>query len=471
MSAPDILFKGIPRGNTRGYTADYLAAVKPDKVAIPCVGSFALARVAMESGVSPENIFCGDISIYSTAVGNAIQNQDWDVALKDEALERFGSDLSQYLTDPVTKGALVLYMIRVLQYDRKNQNIFLRDMQRELLVNRETYISQIKEQLLTLQKDFKGLTYVPQDMWITLDQFKDDPKNVLLVNPPRYDGGYDRMFKGVENVFTWTEPEAQMFKEKDYDRLMKLLGSAPAYSLMYYATQGEDPAPQWGDPWRSVFADKPSNKRVAAINWIVANKQPIPPKMTRTKLDEGSAEFPLFDGEIKPDSTLVALTVDRNVGDYYRDLFIHKLPGSIPYQYMVILLDGYLMSVVGLHLRDIRAASSKKKTGRRGSLTFAFTVPHEKYNKLHKLTLMSVVSRWFWEDALGHEKGSDFTTPLTVHTVMLTNHPENKTARGVLKLVERTVMKDGSYKLGYSAEIVERTRKETIEQWQSKFNR
>lgn len=119
MSAPDILFKGIPRGNTRGYTADYLAAVKPDKVAIPCVGSFALARVAMESGVSPENIFCGDISIYSTAVGNAIQNQDWDVALKDEALARVREDCD-IVSVPTAIAEMARLAVEYLDFKKTN---------------------------------------------------------------------------------------------------------------------------------------------------------------------------------------------------------------------------------------------------------------------------------------------------------------------------------------------------------------
>jgi|GEM_PF-7124734 len=48
MSNPDILFRGIPRNKTRGYTARVLSAVKPAKVVIPCTGSFSLARLALE---------------------------------------------------------------------------------------------------------------------------------------------------------------------------------------------------------------------------------------------------------------------------------------------------------------------------------------------------------------------------------------------------------------------------------------
>lgn len=104
------------------------------------------------------------------------------------------------------------------------------------------------------------------------------------------------------------------------------------------------------------------------------------------------------------------------------------------------------------------------------SVTFAFTVPHEKYGRLHKLTLMSIVSEWFWVDVLGQENWFSINgAPKNVKTVMLTPHPENKTARGILKLDDREQQPDGSYKLYYSAPTVQRSAADTIGEWAKKF--
>jgi len=51
---------------------------------------------------------------------------------------------------------------------------------------------------------------------------------LLLVNPPRYSGGYDRMFEGVDDVFDWDAPAAAQFVEQDYARLMEMLGGSAA---------------------------------------------------------------------------------------------------------------------------------------------------------------------------------------------------------------------------------------------------
>ncbi len=470
MASPDILFKGIPRGPTRGYTADVIRALQPTRVVIPCTGSFSLAYVARAAGVPPEQIVCGDISLYSTALGHAIMDRDWRLELADER----AALAADYLDTPTRKAAAVLFMIRVLQYDREEQNVYLRDLQRELVANAEAYLGQLVEQITTIREALGGLTYQARDMWETLEEHRSDPQTLILANPPRYTGGYDRMFKGIAACFDWDPPEAVQFTETDYDRLMELLGASPATTLMYYATQGEDPSPLWGDPWRAIFADRPGNSRRAAINWIVANRAPIKTVVSRTRLEEGEAAFPLFKGAITPEMTLWAKRTSKPVGDYYRDLFIHKLAGSLSETCAALLVDGELMGIAGLHLASLRGIGGGTQdldlSEQPAHITFAFTVPHAGYRRLHKLTLMSLASRWFWQDLLGKQAWYTIVGPVRyVQTTMLTPYPENKTARGIMDLIRREEQPDGTYKLTYRTAVVDRTRKETLEQWLNKY--
>jgi hypothetical protein len=475
LSAPDILFKGIPRGPTRGYTARSIAVMRPGRVVIPCCGSFSLAAVARQAGCSAASVACGDVSLYSTALGRAIMGEDWRLDLRDGILvDGLAEILEPLLSDPVSKATAVLFAIRVLQYQKKHQKRFHKDLQRELILNAEEYIRQLRYQVEGLRDDLHGLQYHARDMWETLEEHRHDESTMLLVNPPRYDGGYVRMFAGVDDVFDWDEPEYTQFMESDYDRLMELLGDSAATTFMYYATQGEDPAEMWGEPWRSVFADKPSNKKVAAINWIVANHSVVAHVVNRPRLTEGVAKYPLFDGEVSKDSKLWAERVPREVGDYYRDLFIHRLPGSLTEIYVALLLDGYLLASVGIHLRNWRTGGGKGADSgdmAPASLTFAFSVPHDTYRRLHKLTLLSVLGSWFWEDILSEEQSYALAgIPTRLQSTMLTPYPENKTARGTgLKLAAREQQDDGTYKLTYYGDIVDRTREETVELWLNKY--
>lgn len=359
MANPDILFRGIPRGPTRGYTAELIKAVKPERVVIPCVGSFSLANTAVVAGVAPENIVAGDISLYSTSLGNAIMAQQWRLEVKSEEAEV----VRPYLTDPISKAAAVLLMLRILQYANKRHTVHHQGLKQELVVNAQIYFAQLKTQVEQLAALLHGLKYQARDMWQTLEEHRNNPNAMLLVNPPRYTGGYDRMFKGIDDALDWDAPVVPQFIEKDYVRLMAMLGDSEALTLMYYATQGEDPSPLWGEPWRALFADKPRNKRVAAINWIIANQEPSKTMITRPREWDIKASFPLFTGQVKQDSKLWAVKVQREVGEYYKDLLVHKLPGSLAERYVALLLDGHLLAIVGLNLKDWRGAGGKEGLG------------------------------------------------------------------------------------------------------------
>lgn len=721
-----------------------LADVKPQTVIIPCTGSFSLAHVAREAGVGAAQIVAGDISLYSTALGMAIMEKDWRLEIKPTAKAEIADLVRPLMTDPISKAAAVLLAIRVFQYEREKPTYYHQHRQRELVQNAALYIQQLREQIQLLHDELHGLTYLPQDMWLTMEQYTGDPGVVNLINPPRYclapderiltadlrwvpagelsegdellafdeeagvsgrrhwkfatithssrqmaecvrvhledgttvvcsadhpwladrfgnapgwrawvqashlnqafrksrsngksqhppshyvlralrtwddirtyeagwlagmfdgegtlglrfestsvtltqvDGpiqdlvaariseigfncgvyadkriegrkpsgaveirggfpehlrflgsirperllrnfranwfdqrgiksiekvlvvdvepigmqeiqsistssrtyigegfmmhntaGYDRMFKGIDSVFDWDVPEARQFTEKDYARLMEFLGCKPALSLMYYATDGPDPVEEqhWEAPWRSVFADRPGTIGMSAINWIVANRDPVGIEASRARINIGEAKFPLFDMAITEEVDIRAARLDKVTGDFYRDLWIHKLPGSTTEVYVGVFADGHLMSVVGLHLADLRRGKKIKKGEKLlehcASVTFAFTCPHPIYGRLHKLTLMSIVSQWFWEDVLGSESWYELNgAPKHVKTTMLTPYAENKTARGIMTLDTREQQKDGSYKLTYSAAVIARNRVETVKAWLSKF--
>lgn len=471
MANPDIMFRGIPRGPTRAFTAKVLSEVRPARVVIPCTGSFSLAWVAVEAGLEAYQITCGDISLYSTALGHAIMGDDFRLEIGEDS--DISETLAPLLAEPIDRAVAVMYAIRVCQYSGRDNKSYYRDRRIELVKNPQPYLAQLRENVIRLRAALKGLTFKAQDMWVTMEE-ELIAGTVNLINPPRYSGGYDRMFAGVDKLFSWDEPECQQFTEKDYARLMDMLKDKPALSLMYYATDGADPAPTWGKPWRSVFADRPSTIGIASINWIIANNDPAGIAANRSKIWAGKPKFKMFTSAMPEKPNFVAAKMDKQTGDYYRDLFIHRLEGSLSELYVGLFIDGCLMSVIGLHMADFRRGRVTKKGAKTfrdcANLTFAFTCPNDVHARLHKLTLMSIVSSWFWDDLISRESWFPMRgRPKQLKTTMITDHPENKTARGILELDERDPQKEGGYKLSYSANVIERTREETIEIWRKKF--
>ena len=466
MSNPDILYKGIPRGRTRGYTSDSIESLKPKKVVIPCAGSFSLASVSVKSGLNASCVEAGDISLYSTVLGYAIQNKGLHLSVIGNTEE--AECVSGLMTDPISKAVAVLFVLRVLQYKNRIHIAHKRDFYNELIVNKEVYFKQLKEQVELKVNELSGMSYLAEDIWKTIEGNKDDPESLLLVNPPRYSGGYDRMFSGVDDVFQWEKPPERQFTEDDYAELMRILGESAATSFIYYATpdMNENPALQWGEPWRAVFADLPQSRATASINWIVANREPVKPAISRS-VWQGEGKFKLFDGEITNKTELVAQKIERKVGLYYRDLFVHKQPNASSEMYVGLMLDGELLATIGIHVAVLSGAHRKKEEYRCPSITFAFTVPHETYGRLGKLTLMSITSSWFWQQTMGDI--IDLHGGVNkVMTTMLTPHPENKTSRGIMKLTNREKV-DGGYKLRYTGEIKKRTQAETVAEFLERF--
>lgn len=404
MANPDILFRGIPRSKTRGYTAEVLSKLDPSRVVIPCCGSFSLAATSIGAGVKPDKIFCGDVSLYSQALGMAIMgNGDWKLQLIDDNFSYLAPMIES--GDPIEKAVAVLFAIRVLQYTVRNKAAHWKIRERELVENREVYQAQLRDQISELAERLHGVEFRSQDMWETMNEYMHDQDAVLLVNPPRYTGGYDKMFEGIDSVFAWDVPEFRMFTEDEYQPLMEMLGLEPSLTLMYYATPDKDPSYLWGDPWRAVFADRPGSKRGVSINWIIANRDPVGLKVSRVIPQAKGARYRLYDDsfEITEKVSLRAKKIDKITGDYYRDLFIHRLEGGQAEVYMALFLDGHLFGIAGINAYGVLEFKTKESEEQNtGLLTFCFTVESERYKRLQKLALMSVCSSWFWQAAYGN---------------------------------------------------------------------
>jgi hypothetical protein len=315
-----------------------------------------------------------------------------------------------------------------------------------------------------MERKLGGLRYAPEDMWELLARHKAPADStMILCNPPRYTGGYERMYEGLDQAFDWDQPSCAQFDEEQYERLVRYLDDAPR-TLLYYATPVDDPADpadQWLGPWQSVFAARPKTGRTAAINWIVTNK-PMPKNVLhRSDVEEPiKGKYKLFkEGAITRESHVQVLAESKEVASYYRDLFVHRLGMANAERHKVLLIDGKLAATIGLHLQNLRASGSMQGVAK---LRFAFSVPHPDYPRLHKLTLMAVVSSWFYDEEMADIE----EPPRAVQTTMLTPYPEAKTARGIFELKEREYDKElRMNKLTYYADVVTRTPEQTVEEW------
>jgi hypothetical protein len=461
VGKPDLIFAGVPNQYVRRYVHDVIERTKPARVVIPCAGAFALATAARGAGIAPPNIVCGDITLYSSVLGAYASGQDFRLEAKGD-----WAWLNDAMYDGLGKVAAVILAIRIMQYDRPALHYQTR--KRELLSNAERYLLQIRETTARVLGSIAGLRYDARDLFETVEEFVSDEEALILLDPPWYRLGYTKMFKGIELAFDWDEPKVPEFDPSKIPLLTAMLAEAPAQALIFYGVptkEQPDLSAEFGSVWAPVFVDRPKESGGSVATWLMSNKPERLRELTKRHDIEPHErpKYKLFEGEIKPSMTLTVKNEKQSVVSYYRDLLVHRLGLINSELYQVLLLDGMLLACLGFHVGTMRTSAQYGIA----KLTFAFNPHHEQYPKLNKLVLMCACSSWLWEPYL-----SDIEEmPTKIQTTMMTPYPETKIARGVMKMTSRVKNADGTYKLTYYADIVQRSAAETLNEWLEKYGR
>lgn len=466
MANPDLLFKGIIRRHVRGYIADAIERLGAERVVVPCAGTFALAATARSAGVEPGSISAADISLYSSVIGSHLAGEDMRLVARGPM-----AWLNPYMNSSRDKAAAVVLAIRTLQYEQGRPNPFKQDNARELRAHAASHLAEAASELDTLHSILAGIHYRAEDMMALIDRHRDDPAALIVANPPRYTGGYDKMFAGIDDIFDWDAPEVPQFTEDGFIPMLADLRDAPAPMLLCYAERADqgDPASQFPG-WKSVFAHRPKPGIGESVDWVLANTAAaakLPPLLSRSdNRNPAIHRYALLGSsrEIGDHSTLTVRQESAATVSYYRDLFGHRLVTSGPLARLPggLFVDGRLLGVFVVETRAM-LTSQQQTRGRIGDFQMTFSIQNDRL--AHKLMLMSMASSWFWRGLI-----QDPLTPPPerIQTTMLTPYPEVKTARGIMALTERKETPDG-YKLIYQTPVIDRTPADTIREWRRRF--
>jgi hypothetical protein len=456
MPSTDDLLKDQPNRWTRGYIQSILTELKPERIVIPCLGAFSLYSTVIDSGAKPSQVVGCEPSLYSTVIGALLSGQPLSVVPTGD-LEW----LAPHMQDPSGVVAGVLLGQRILSCS--GDQAYNRQRRDELIRRFDVYLARLRSAADQWLERLGGLDFRlitdPRDL---LEEVKDDPGTLILLDP--HPASHRKETTEFDDVFIWDKPTSDPITDGDLHYLMPNLGQASAAVIVAYTPMrsGVDPAQTFGPPWYSVFAHRPTTGVEARIDWLVANRC-LPKSLVRLDVPPSRVQHrPIFlEGEVCASTSLDVALVNEEEANYYRDLFVHRLPMIKTRRYMLLLIDGYVAGVLGWQLAD----AYKSDGPGLAQLTFGFTVPNKRHPRLHKLTLMCAISSWL-TDTLTPMSMGDLAPSLTrIHTTMHARYPEVKTARGVLNLLQRNPEPDGTYKLQYGSPIISRNRQETLDLW------
>ena len=191
-------FIGSINAETRKWLGNNGAAFEGREVWVGCSGNFTveqvLSRYAPKAGIRGN-----DVSLYSSALGAYLAGQPFNLSVREEKF----TWLEPYLEDVEAKAATVMILFEMLKYEKAN-NLFKQRHWAHYLNNFEDFHQATITRLQERKKEIRLEAYTTMDIYDLLNEVPAGAVAIAFL--PTYAGGYERMFKRLEDVFDWDRP-------------------------------------------------------------------------------------------------------------------------------------------------------------------------------------------------------------------------------------------------------------------------
>lgn len=458
VTALNMLFAGVTTSPAREFVASLVDEKKHSLIYLPCVGRWAVPTAMVANGVKPENIYASDLCLFSTLIGYLADKTKTVESLDIQIPEKYAKFVDQ-VKDEIDFAAGVMLIIKMMTVPPKNTYAieFRRELSSRYLEHREA----LREELTAQVELLSGINYEIQDVRKVFENLSvfGNEKHFVYVNLPGYKGGYTKMYGEAESQLWQPQLITSEFNPEEALPTLSMLSNSKVLAVAY-VHHGDDQMPV---DWHKFLAIAPKTDRV---DYLVCN-QNVQPRGTVTKMVDGPARrLPIFDDtcELTENSVISFMDVDKNTGLYYRDLFVHRLGQTRAEKYLLMLIDGRVVTSCGLLLRDVILG----KTSHLAEV-YGISVTSARYARLGKLFMLALTSDDFKKWALSEMPQMQMSDLQGVQTASPTLHHEGKTDRGVLKLVRRIALPNGGFQLLYRGNFRDDTFGEVMKNWFNKF--
>jgi hypothetical protein len=360
-------FIGSINAETRKWLGNNGPAFDSREIWVGCSGAFTVEQIL--SRYAPKARIRGnDVSLYSSALGAYLSGQPFNLAVKEEKF----AWLEPYLQAVEAKAATVMVLFEALKYE-KDQNLFQHRHWAHYLNNFESFHQGTVAKLQERKKEIRLEAYTSKDIFDLLDEIPKDA--VVIAFLPTYAGGYERMFKRLEEIFDWDRPSYGLI---DAERKAAILEKMKQRDFLFLDDH------EWPDLPLVAAVRKARMKPV----YIYSNMEALRRGVLK---QQRHAEFVPFarlsdEDEITPESKLTITPTSNRVVNYYRDVYLSKGVG-IPADGEVPLVAGVDGKVFGFLIY------SRMQGGGDVYLLADFVVNSGRYRRLAKLLLLATQTR------------------------------------------------------------------------------
>ena len=436
----------------------------------PAGGAMIASRVASRMGFDPTLIDTSEVQFVSSVWGYAISGQDLaELEVKVEGYEH------EDMTDPAT----IMWAYKVATAEKRSVKkgkviLYHTQIARHYHQNRAECIAKLNASIEGARKLLGGMRYRPMCLFEHLEEYFDDPKALVFVNPPATLGWYENYYK--DSPISWKEPTYRFFDPAtDYNFI---LHDYMANSKCMVVTSACD----WDGvilPDQSTFLAKGGFMQIP--NDRASHVKKLSFYMLTNRLDEISGKLgkkyavtnerkPLepIDSPILPenynirrDSKVSIRVINEHQTRYYRLLWTHNFVGATAGTSIAVFIDDHLVGIFGY---DAGKSGNELCGGDVIFLMFAMQIPQTVKNwRINRLVTMLSLCK----DSARHSKSNSYNWRKCkrIKTTQLTKHPSVMEHRGIMKLVTRKKDPRFGYRLVHEAYLTDRSHQDTFGDW------
>lgn len=408
---------------------------------IGCSGNFTIEQIISRRCPSAR-LYSNDISLYSSALGHYLVGRPFQMEVVNNEL----LFIREYISRGPAEGVAALsLMLSMFKFEKRN-NDFSNRMWETYLLNFEKLLEETSGKIKSAAEHIRLTDYT----MIDVREYYPRPDGVSIGFLPTYVGGYEKLFKRLDESISWQSPSYAMLTTERREESIELM------------TQGDYIL--YDDQERTLpcvaRVDLPGKRTV----FIYSNLQ-FGKGIFRKKINETVKPYDLLmpEEEIPAGARISLQETDLPTINHYRNLYLSKKiqPGSGGPCYLVFAggkLFGFLIfqiySVKGGDPGDIYLLSD-------------FVVPSTRYNRLAKLLLMVSKCREV-KQTLDEKSIRNYQAILTT---AFTDKPVSMKYRGLYELAKRGKTGDGKPFLNYRGEFDNTTFEEVVTQWMKRFNK
>lgn len=415
------------------FTHAHLLEDRP--IYVGCSGNFTIEQL-ISRRTERALIHSNDISLYSSVIGWALTGRTLPMQVTNPELQWIDDYLRR---GPVESVATVLLVLEMLKYE-KRRSLYAERMWTHYLADFQHLFD------LTCARVAKafGSTRIASYSTVDVHDFYPRPDGVSIGFLPTYVGGYERLFRRLEESIRWDTPRYEMLTAERREETVRRM------------TEGEFIL--YDDIERAL----PCIARVEMFGkktvYIYSNLA-VRSGLFRRRLKEKVLPYAMLmpDDEIPAGAEITVQPTEGAVVNHYRNLFLSKkIEPAAGDPNLLVFVGGRLFGCLVFQGYSLKG----KVTDKSIYMLSDFVVPSTRYRRLAKLLVMASMT----VEVRQHLEGILLKRLDGILTTAFTHKPVSMKYRGLYDLVKR-----GEGFLNYRGEFKPMTLKEVVPLWMKKY--